>query len=148
MTPDVPLLQRLSIALGLISALSAIFSFVYSSTHKVEEPTIQTRIEALSRIEDSLKDLQSFVENQKTNLGETEHKIEALTSQKEEIEKVLQIDRPHAEALVNSLNHRSFWQTIGDNLTVFAMGCASSLAVVVFVSWFNNRKRRREEKSS
>lgn len=94
----------------------------------------QNQIQQLDQMETNIKQLLSFVDNQKHTLQETEDTISSLKSEKEKLQPLVETDRTVVEAIFKAQEERANSNIWRERLIGFGFGVAGSL-IASFI-WF------------
>lgn len=120
-------------------------SFLFGKNTKSVDLTRQ--IENLERISNDVNNLQSFIEDQKKSLVAENKAIEALKSEKESLEPLVQADRDAIEAIFKQQEKRQNSQVWTERLFGFFAGVISSI-LASYIFEFLYRKKRKKKQSA
>ena len=126
-------------------AISLIFPAVLSYFDLIKKykanDDINLRIKELSDVQESLKNLNIFLENQKSSMIDLSRSVENLKNEKGKIEPLLKVDRQQAAALLELYESRvSIWRERGWG---FFIGIVTSIIgniVFLFLTRHKNNK--------
>jgi len=116
--------------------------FLYQSllSEKPTEKTIQSEIENLAKVQESLVNLQGYVSTQQGKLENLNNDISSLTNKREELQKVVNLNQDAVHSLLQSYESK---QSVFSMLEVgisFLIGILSSFFVVVLVGFLKRKK--------
>ncbi len=103
----------------------------------------EEQIEALDRAEDSLRQVLPLIDDQKRQLRETKQAVKKYSEEKEELERILEVHRSDAQALVEPISELFDRQAvqareaaIRERWIGFSLGVAASIMATLVVTLF------------
>jgi Na+-transporting NADH:ubiquinone oxidoreductase subunit NqrC len=134
-----PVMTLVSTFVSAITLSAVIFTLDHVDTKKREAERLknlnyQTQIQQLDVTENNIRQLLTFIENQKSTLRETEDTISSLQKEREKLKPIVESDRSVVEAIFRAQEERSHASIWRERLIGFAFGIAASL-IATFI-WF------------
>ena len=117
----------LVVALIALQTTGYLYIRVKDTSKKDLKPGVQTQIEKLDEIENSLFDLKSFIDVQKYNLRESEKRINELNQEREKLKPFVEADRKTIAAFFAVQEERNRSKVWGDRFVGVLFGVISSL---------------------
>ncbi len=130
-----------AIGLGLVTSISALLGTLWSSP----APDVGKRIEQLKEIERSLRDLGTYVSEQRSTLQSLSGDIEKLQKEKESLSQAAQINRLQVQALLEyqaAYQRKREWLSVGLS---FIIGVLSSLVATLLIRFLRRQTPTMED---
>ena len=141
---------RYQIVVALISIFLAISVGIVGnliSKHINKQQEFSTQLKSLNEVEDSLKNLVTFVEAQKHALSESQSIIDRLKKEEQKLRPVVEADRRMVDAVLQAqaaYQRKEIWI---ERIVAFFLGIASSIVASFVYSSIRSVLRRRRQRA-
>jgi len=128
--------------IGLVVSLIAGFSTNFiTALFQGEPPKVEARLEELTNIRNSLKQLDGYVKGQQDELAELSDTLKSMKQEKQTLETILSTDKAEVEAIIEHVSSRKRAEQWIERIVSFLIGVFSSLTAAFAWNYFYNIKR-------
>jgi len=128
---------------GLLIGIIGLFLSYNSLTTKNDKSqllSVQSQVNKLNKISVDLKDLQQFIEEQKSNLTNEHLALQTLKNEKKNLEQLVEVDKEIVESLFIQQEKRQRKSIWNERAFGFFIGIISSLLASLIYSMLSKRK--------
>ncbi len=134
--------------IGILVSTLGIFTTYQKIGLKPESKNVTAQVENLNKMSEGLRELQTFIEEQKKNLVSEEKALESLKAEKENLEPLVEADKKILEAVFieqEKRQQKSIWY---ERAFGFFIGIFSSLVASLIFLWLQRKSKINTEQNN